>query len=62
MSTGGTMADVLVEKQGQTTIFTINGPERMNTIGRTVRAELTAGLQEFQAGRDQIRRHHHGSR
>jgi enoyl-CoA hydratase/carnithine racemase len=42
------MADLLVEKQGHTTIFTINRPERMNSLGGTVMADLTAGMKEFQ--------------
>jgi len=47
------MADLLVEKQGHTTIFTINRPERMNALGGTVNADLTEGLKEFQADPDQ---------
>jgi enoyl-CoA hydratase/carnithine racemase len=47
------MPDVLVEKQGHTTIFTINRPERMNALGGTVMADLAAGLKDFQADRDQ---------
>jgi enoyl-CoA hydratase/carnithine racemase len=43
------MADLLVEKQGHTTIFTINRPERMNALGGTVRADLAAGIREFEA-------------
>lgn len=47
------MADVLVDKQGHTTIFTINRPERMNSLGGTVMADLTAGMKEFQEDPDQ---------
>jgi enoyl-CoA hydratase/carnithine racemase len=42
------MADLLVEKQGHTTIFTINRPERMNALGGTVMEDLSAGMKEFQ--------------
>jgi enoyl-CoA hydratase/carnithine racemase len=42
------MADLLVDKHGHTTVFTINRPERMNSLGGTVAADLTAGLKEFQ--------------
>jgi enoyl-CoA hydratase/carnithine racemase len=47
------MADLLVDKQGHTTIFTINRPERMNSLGGTVMADLSAGLAEFQQDPDQ---------
>jgi len=47
------MADLLVEKQGHATIFTINRPDRMNALGGTVNADLTAGLKEFEADPDQ---------
>lgn len=47
------MADLLVEKHGHTTIFTINRPERMNSLGGTVMRDLDAGMQEFQADPDQ---------
>lgn len=47
------MADLLVEKQGHTTIFTINRPDRMNALGGTVNADLTAGIKEFEADPDQ---------
>jgi len=43
------MADLLVEKQGHTTIFTINRPERMNALGGTVMADLAAGIKEFES-------------
>jgi enoyl-CoA hydratase/carnithine racemase len=47
------MADVLVDKQGHTTIFTINRPERMNSLGGTVMADLSAGMTEFQEDPEQ---------
>ncbi|HUL98746.1 MAG TPA: enoyl-CoA hydratase-related protein, partial [Mycobacterium sp.] len=47
------MPTILVEKQGHTTIFTINKPDRMNAIDSTDAAELEAGLAEFQADADQ---------
>jgi enoyl-CoA hydratase/carnithine racemase len=48
------MPDLLVDKQGHTTIFTINRPERMNSLGGTVMADLTAGLREFQEDPEQF--------
>ena len=47
------MANIVVEKQGHTTIFTINKPDRMNAIGLADAAELEQGLAEFQADPDQ---------
>ena len=47
------MSDIAVEKQGHTTIFTINRPERMNAMSTTSAAELAAGIAEFQADPDQ---------
>ena len=47
------MPDLLVDKQGHVTIFTINRPDRMNALGGTVNADLTAGLKEFEADPDQ---------
>lgn len=47
------MSAILVEKQGHTTIFTINKPDRMNAIGFADAAELEAGIAEFQADPDQ---------
>jgi enoyl-CoA hydratase/carnithine racemase len=48
------MADLLVDKAGHTTILTINRPERMNAMGGTVDADLTAAVAEFQADPDQF--------
>jgi enoyl-CoA hydratase/carnithine racemase len=47
------MADLLVEKHGHTTIFTINRPDRMNSLGGTVKADLSAGIKEFEEDPDQ---------
>ncbi|MGB8389751.1 enoyl-CoA hydratase/isomerase family protein [Mycobacterium sp.] len=47
------MPNIMVEKQGHTTIFTINKPDRMNAIGLADAAELEQGLAEFQADPDQ---------
>ena len=46
------MADLLVEKYGNTTVFTINRPERMNSLGGTVMTDLSEGLREFEADPD----------
>jgi enoyl-CoA hydratase/carnithine racemase len=47
------MAELLVDKTGHTTILTINRPERLNAMGGTVDADLTAAIDEFQADPDQ---------
>jgi enoyl-CoA hydratase/carnithine racemase len=47
------MAELLVDKTGHTTILTINRPERLNAMGGTVDADLTAAIDEFQADADQ---------
>ncbi|PAK28042.1 hypothetical protein CJD44_00950 [Streptomyces sp. alain-838] len=47
------MADLLVDRHGHTTVFTINRPERMNSLGGTVMADLDAGLAEFRQDPDQ---------
>lgn len=47
------MPDLLVEKHGHTTVFTINRPERMNALGGTVSPDLAEGIKEFQADPDQ---------
>lgn len=43
------MADLLVDKHGHTTVFTINRPESMNALGGTVMSDLAEGLKDFQA-------------
>ena len=45
--------DILVEKRRHTTIFTINRPARLNSLGGTVIPDLAAGVKEFQADPDQ---------
>ena len=45
--------NIVVEKQGHTTVFTINKPDRLNAIGAADAAELQAALAEFQADPDQ---------
>lgn len=47
------MSEILVEKEGHTTIFTINRPDRMNALTAAAAADLTAGIAEFQADPDQ---------
>ncbi|MEU9272608.1 enoyl-CoA hydratase-related protein [Streptomyces sp. NPDC048251] len=47
------MTDLLVDKYGHTTVFTINRPERMNSLGGTVMPDLEAGLAEFKEDPDQ---------
>ena len=47
------MPNIVMEKRGHTTIFTINKPDRMNAIGLADATELEAGLSEFQADPDQ---------
>jgi enoyl-CoA hydratase/carnithine racemase len=43
------MADLLIEKRGHTTVFTLNRPERMNALGAAMISDLTAGFREFQS-------------
>jgi enoyl-CoA hydratase/carnithine racemase len=45
--------NIVVDKHGHTTIFTINKPERLNAIGQADADELQARLAEFQADADQ---------
>jgi len=47
------MPDIVVEKLGHTTIFTIDKPDRMNALSTANAAELTAGIAEFQADPNQ---------
>jgi enoyl-CoA hydratase/carnithine racemase len=47
------MTDLLIDKQGHTTIFTLNRPERMNALSSALMRDLQAGLQEFQSDPDQ---------
>jgi len=43
------MAELLVERDGATTILTINRPERRNALSRSLLAELEAAVAEFAA-------------
>jgi len=43
----------LVEKQDHTTIFTIDRPEKMNSLTRAMSAELIEGIRDFQNDPDQ---------
>src|SRR3984893_38229 len=47
------MTDLLIDKQGHTTIFTLTRPERMNALSSALMRDLQAGLQEFQSDPDQ---------
>lgn len=47
------MPELQIEKHGSTTVFTINRPERMNALGRSVFEQLTAGVAEFNADQSQ---------
>jgi enoyl-CoA hydratase/carnithine racemase len=47
------MADLLVERLGHTTVFTLNRPEKMNAIGRSLGEEIRAGMEDFDADPDQ---------
>jgi enoyl-CoA hydratase/carnithine racemase len=41
------MSELLVERQGHITIFTLNRPERMNALTQDLIHELEAGIKEF---------------
>ncbi len=43
------MSDVVITRHGRTTVFTINRPEHMNSLGGTVKEELAAGIAELNA-------------
>lgn len=47
------MSDLLVERQGHVTIFTLNRPQKLNSLGGTLSEELTSGMAEFNADHDQ---------
>lgn len=47
------MADLLIDKQAHTTIFTLNRPDRMNALGGTLMPDLRAGIREFEEDPDQ---------
>jgi enoyl-CoA hydratase/carnithine racemase len=42
------MADVLIDKHGHTTVFTLNRPDQLNALGGTIHEDLAAGLAEFE--------------
>jgi enoyl-CoA hydratase/carnithine racemase len=41
------MSELLVDRQGSTTVFTLNRPESMNSLSRGLMASLTEGIAEF---------------
>lgn len=43
------MTDLVIDKEGHTTILTINRPERMNALTWPLIDEVTAAMQDFQA-------------
>lgn len=47
------MPDLLVEKQGHTTILTLNRPGKHNAFNQLMRTELAGALEEFQADPNQ---------
>jgi enoyl-CoA hydratase/carnithine racemase len=47
------MPDLLIEKRGHTTIFTLNRPDQMNSLGGTITRDLVAGLADFEADPEQ---------
>jgi enoyl-CoA hydratase/carnithine racemase len=48
------MADLLIEKHGRTTVFTINRPESRNTLNHALMADLTEGIRAFNADPEQF--------
>ncbi|MDT5200634.1 MAG: enoyl-CoA hydratase [Mycobacterium sp.] len=47
------MSDILIEKQRHTTIFTLNKPERMNSLSASMLAALAEGIRDFESDPDQ---------
>jgi enoyl-CoA hydratase/carnithine racemase len=47
------MSDVLIDKQGHTTIFTLNKPQRMNSLSVSMMSALAEGIREFESDPDQ---------
>lgn len=47
------MSNIIIEKQGRVTIFTLNRPERMNAMSKALIAELAAGVKAFNADPEQ---------
>lgn len=47
------MSELLVDRDGSITVFTLNRPEHMNALSRGLREQLKAALTEFEADPDQ---------
>lgn len=48
------MSEVLITKEGKTTVFTINRPEKLNAINKQVALDLQAGFEEFDASEQRV--------
>ncbi len=47
------MSDLLVERHEHISVFTLNRPEKLNSLGGTLSQELTTAMAEFDADPDQ---------
>lgn len=47
------MADLLVERHDHISVFTLNRPEKLNSLGGTLSADLTSAMADFDADPDQ---------
>jgi len=47
------MSDLLVDRQEHISVFTLNRPEKLNSLGGTLSADLTSAMAEFDADPDQ---------
>jgi enoyl-CoA hydratase/carnithine racemase len=47
------MSDLLIDRREHISIFTLNRPEKMNSLGGTLSADLTQAMTEFDADPDQ---------
>jgi enoyl-CoA hydratase/carnithine racemase len=47
------MSDLLIDRREHISIFTLNRPEKMNSLGGTLSADLTSAMAEFDADPDQ---------
>lgn len=47
------MPDLLVERQGHVTVFTLNRPDKLNAMTRSMARDFTAAFREFDADPDQ---------